>query len=200
MGMSRRKAATFLSVVAIAVSLVVVNARSFGAAAPQKGDVLPDIKIPVPLNNDDKAYLGVEEGAFFTIPQIKAAVVIIEIFSMYCPHCQGEAPEVNRLYTLIENDPGLTGTIKLLGLGAGNSRFEVEVFKKKYSVPFPLFPDEDFAFHQRLGEVRTPYFIGVKINADGTHQVFYSKLGGFGEAQEFLHLMVDLSGLQGGGK
>jgi protein-disulfide isomerase len=113
--MSHRKAGTLLSVVAIIVSLLLFNAQLFGAATPQKGDVLPDIKIPVPHNNNDKAYLGVEEGAFFTIPQIKAAVVIIEIFSMYCPYCQREAPEVNRLYSLIENDPRLKGKIKLSG-------------------------------------------------------------------------------------
>jgi len=197
--MSRRKAVTLLSVVAIAVSLAVVNAHSFGATAPQKGDVLPDIKIPVPLNNDDKAYLGVEQGAFFTIPQIKAAVVIIEIFSMYCPYCQREAPEVNRLYSLIENDPRLRGKIKLIGLGTGNSKFEVEVFKKKYNVPFPLFPDEDFMFHKSFGEVRTPYFIGVRINTDGTHQVFYSKLGGLEGAEQFLRLIIRWSGLNEGG-
>lgn len=197
--MSRRKAGTLLSVVAIAVSLAVVNAQSFGATIPQKGDVLPDIKIQVPPNNDDKTYLGIEEGAFFTIPQIKATVVIIEIFSMYCPYCQREAPEVNRLYTLIENDPALKGKIKLIGLGTGNTRFEVEVFRKNYTVPFPLVPDEDFTVHKGFGEARTPYFIGIRINADRTHQVFYSKLGGFGGAEEFLQLVVKSSGLNEGG-
>jgi len=87
----------------------------------------------------------------------------------------------------------------LIGLGAGNTKFEVEVFRKNYTVPFPLFADEDFAFHKGFGEVRTPYFIGVKINADGTHQVFYSKLGGFGGAEQFLQSVVQLSGLNKGG-
>jgi hypothetical protein len=87
----------------------------------------------------------------------------------------------------------------LIGLGTGNTKFEVEVFKKKYGVPFPLFPDEDFIFHKSFGEVRTPYFIGVKINTDGTHQVFYSKLGGLEGAEQFLRLMIQGSGLNEGG-
>jgi len=192
--MSHNKAGTLLSVVAIVISLMLLSSQSFGAKTPQKGDVLPDIKIPVPHNNADKAYLGVEGGAFFTIPQVKAAVVIIEIFSMYCPYCQREASEVNRLYSLIENDPRLKGKIKLIGLGTGNSKFEVEVFKKKYDVPFPLFPDEDFTFHKRFGEVRTPYFIGVKINTVRTHRVLYSKLGGLEGAEQFLHLVIQWPG------
>lgn len=188
-----------MAMLALAFSLAFLATLSLATGPPQKGDTLPDIAIPVPYHATDKAYLGIAQGAFFKVPQIKAAVVIIEIFSMYCPYCQREAPEVNRLYTLIENNPALKGKIKLIGLGTGNTKFEVEVFRKNYTVPFPLVPDEDFTMHKGFGEVRTPYFIGVRINADGTHQVFYSKLGGFGAAEEFLKLVVQFSGLKEGG-
>jgi len=100
----RRKAGMLLSVAALIISVItLLNSPVFGDKTPQKGDVLPDINIPVPLGNADKEYLGLEGGGFFQIPQIKARAVIIEIFSMYCPYCQREAPEVNRLYHLIEN-------------------------------------------------------------------------------------------------
>jgi peroxiredoxin len=197
--MGHKKAGAFLYLIAVAVSLLFLDAQSFGFKTPQNGDALPDISIPAPHNEAERDYLGIKGGQFFQIPQIKATVVIVEIFSMYCPHCQREAPEVNRLYTLIENNPGLKGQIKLIGLGTGNTTFEVDVFKKKYKVPFPLFPDENFTFHERFGEVRTPYFIGVKINTDQSHRVFYSKLGGFGGAEEFLKLLVQSLELREGG-
>jgi hypothetical protein len=44
--------------------------------------------------------------------------------------------------------------------------------------------------------VRTPYFIGVKINPDGSHQVFYSKLGAFEGVDQFLNKIMQLSGLK----
>ena len=170
---------------------------AFGSNVPPvKGDVLPEIKITVPQNATDRSYLGLEGKGFFKIPQIKATIVIIEIFSMYCPYCQKEAPEVNRLYSIIESNPDLKDKIKLIGIGAGNSSFEVEVYKKKYNVPFPLFPDEDFSIHKCIGEVRTPYFLGVKINDDGTHRIFYSQLGKFKGAELFLELMLQESGLK----
>jgi hypothetical protein len=102
---------------------------------------------------------------------------------------------------MIENNSGLKGKIKIIGIGAGNSSFEIDIFRKKYNVLFPLFPDNDFAVHKRIGEVRTPYFIALKINGDGSHKVIYSKLGGIEKADQFLELMIRLSELdKGGGK
>ena len=165
---------------------------------PVVGGQLPDFKLPFPKGSADKNYLNISGSLFsgsFKIPQIKAEVVIIEIFSMYCPYCQAEAPHVNSLYNKIENNPVLKGRIKLVGIGVGNSEYEVGVFKKKYNIPFPLLPDGDFKIHKLMGEVRTPYFIGIKINADGSHRVFYSKLGAFEGVDQFLTEIVALSGL-----
>ena len=47
------------------------------------GSTLPPIKLLVPDNPQAKKYLGLSMGKYFTIPDIKAEVVIIEIFNMY---------------------------------------------------------------------------------------------------------------------
>lgn len=103
---------------------------------------------------------------------------------------------MNDLYQMIEKNPKSKDRVKLIGIGAGNSPFEVEVFRKNYKIPFPLFADGNYSIHTSLGEVRTPYFIGVKIKGDGKHEVFYSKLGGFKKVNKFLELMLKLSGLK----
>jgi len=168
-----------LAVATGAIAVVLLYCLAFAnTAPPQAGSVLPDMNLPVPERGGERNYLGLEGGAYFKIPEIKAA------------------PEINRMYSIIEKSPDLKGKIKLIGIGAGNSPFEVEIFKKKYTVPFPLFSDEDFTLHKCFGEVRTPYFIGVEINDDGSHRIFYSKLGEFKGAEPFLELMLRLSGLQ----
>jgi thiol-disulfide isomerase/thioredoxin len=115
---------------------------------------------------------------------------------MYCPYCQADAPKINELYQLIEKDSDLKNKIKMVGIGAGNTPFEVEVYKKTYKVPFPLFPDKDFVVHKVCGEPRTPYFIIVRINDDKTHQIIHTQLGEFPGAEKFLELMLKVSGLK----
>ena len=169
---------------------------AWAVSPPAVGGKLPDFSLTSPRENAAKAYLGLSGSGSFSIPQVKARTVVIEIFSMYCPYCQKEAPEVNRLYEKIEADPALKGKIKLIGIGVGNSAFEVATFQKKYKVPFPLFPDADFAVHKLLGEVRTPYFIGLAIQPDGSHRVFHSRLGAFESVEKFLDEIVRASDLK----
>jgi thiol-disulfide isomerase/thioredoxin len=187
-------------VILLAVMTILSLGLGFSALTankpPEKGEVLPVINLPIPKNPVEKGYLGLSGDGFFKIPQIKANVVIVEIFSMYCPYCQKDAPGVNQLHNVIDNNPDLKNKIKLIGIGAGNSSYEVEVFKKTYTVPFPLFPDKDFTIHKACGDVRTPYFIVVKINNDGTHQIVHSQLGGYPGAEPFLELVLKSSGLK----
>src|SRR4030066_1820007 len=173
-----------------------INLTVFAAGKPpEEGGKLPVIKLSIPESAGEKAYLGLKGKGSFTIPQIKAKVLIIEVFSMYCPYCQNEAPRVNELYNAIENNPDLKEKSKIIGIGAGNTPIEVDVFRKKYQIAFPLFPDVDYSIHKVCGEVRTPYFIGVKINDNGTHEVIYSKLGGLQDVNQFLELIRNRSGL-----
>ena len=100
------------------------------------------------------------------------------------------------MFRKIEGDAKLKGRVKLIGIGVGNSAFEVNHFKKTYNIPFPLFPDGDFLIHQQLGQVRTPYFIGLKILADGSHRVYYSRLGGAKDADALLQKLLKESGVR----
>ena len=190
-----KKILFYLTVMILLLSTLAFSALSANKP-PEKGEVLPVIDLPVPKNPDERNYLGLSGSGLFKIPQIKAKVVIIEIFSMYCPYCQKDAPGVNELFRLIENNPDIKNKIKLIGIGAGNSPYEVEVFKKTYNVPFPLFPDKDFTIHKACGEVRTPYFMVVKINEDGTHQIVHNQLGNYPGAEPFLELVLKASGLK----
>jgi peroxiredoxin len=158
---------------------------------PAVGDPFPDLIFELPTITEQIQYLNLKGNLReFRLSQIGAEVLIVEIFSMYCPHCQREAPTLNALYRRIEADPGLAGKLKIIGIGAGNTAFEVDYFRKQYNIPFPLFPDGDFVIHKQLGEVRTPYFFGVHLRKGEPLQVLFSKLGGKADAAQILEEFI----------
>ena len=73
---------TFLLVVTICVfvSSEMVDADS---RPPGEGGLLPEIVLATPKSTEHQNYLGISGKDTFKIPEIKAEVVIIEIFSMY---------------------------------------------------------------------------------------------------------------------
>jgi peroxiredoxin len=163
---------------------------------PVKSDTLLQIRLSIPKDTNEKRYLGISGEGYFRISQIKATVVIIEIFSLYCPYCQASAPEVNALYWMIEQITDFKDRIKMIGIGAGNSVLEVNTFKEQFKIPFPLFPDPDFKIHKDLGEVRTPCFIVIRIKKDRAVEVLHLQEGAFGEAEIYLRKILKDSGLK----
>jgi peroxiredoxin len=181
------------------LALIFLQLYVLGLAANKplvSGGTVATIRLPIPDNPNERKYLGVSGKHPFTIPQVKADLVIIEVFSLYCPQCQTAAPEVNALYQMIEAIPHLKGKTKMIGVGAGNSIVEINTFKEKHRVPFPLFPDPDFAIHKLLEEVRTPYFMVVKLDKNRTCRVIHVKEGPFGEAENFLQQVIETAGLK----
>ena len=132
-----------------------------------KETIISAFELPVPEDKTAQEYLGVSDSGSFSISDIQATVGIVEVCNMYCPHCQRDAPEVNRLYEKLQEDGNLRDRIKLIGIGTGNSLYEVDLFREKYSVVFPLFPDQDMSIARMLGVRGTPTFIGIKRNDDG---------------------------------
>jgi len=167
----------FLALVAVSLVMVPGFAVTSDSLEVNAG-VLSSFPLSIPESTAAKDYLGLNGTGTFTIPQIKANIVIFEIFSMYCPVCQAEAPVVNELNQLIENTSSLKGKVKLIGIGAGNSPFEVEVFRKKYSIQFPIFPDEKLAIQKVIsGPIRTPTFVAVKRSDGKRLSVQHSHVG-----------------------
>jgi len=51
--------------------------------APAEGASLPAIRLPAPKDAGHETYLGVSGNKEFTVADIPAEVVIIEVFNMY---------------------------------------------------------------------------------------------------------------------
>jgi thiol-disulfide isomerase/thioredoxin len=195
----RRLLALFAAVLLLAATAapaLAVEASLAPAACPlPQGKGFPDVTLTGKLSPSQAAYLGLpSEKLPAPLGAIQAEALIVEVFSMYCPYCQKEAPTVNALFELLEIR-GLSERIKIIGIGAGNSDAEVEIYRKKYDVPFPLFSDATFAVHKRVGEVGTPFFYVLTKKPDGSFNVLEASLGCMASPGEFLTEVLEKAGM-----
>lgn len=188
-----------LSVTVLVLMLAVLSQPAAGTEL-RYNQAIGKIKLTVPEDPKIREYLGLKtRTGQFGITEIRPGLLIIQIFNMYCPHCQHYAPKVNDFYKLIQNNPRLKERVMLIGIGVGNSPFEVDIYRKKFSVGFPLFDDKSYAVYNTLQDVLTPHFIGLTLDGKGGYRMVYSASGGFDDPAAFLNDMVRLSGLFPGG-
>lgn len=147
------------------------------------------VRLPVPDNEAVSSALGLSGTGDFSISDIDADAVIVEIFSMYCPHCQREAPLLNQFYETVQKEREAGRKIIIIGIGAGNSDYEVDFFREKFEIQFPLFSDIDYSLHKALGGRKTPHFFIADISGDSSGRVFYDKTGAIEDYGVLLNLI-----------
>lgn len=167
------------------------------SAESKDGSTLPELTLTAPENSEHLKYLGLsaQPGEQFKLTDIQADILVIELFSMYCPYCQKEAPLVNEFYELIRQREDKGVKVKIIGLGASNSQFEVEHFATTYEVSFPLFPDKDMSLYKALGGDGTPGFVGFKLKDSDPPVNVLRNSGGFYNAEDFYQDILQNSGL-----
>ncbi|NCC25515.1 MAG: TlpA family protein disulfide reductase, partial [Deltaproteobacteria bacterium] len=102
-----------------------------GLVVPATAASLPTDRFPdLPL-----AGTGLDDATTpsATLRELPFQVLVVEIFSMYCPHCQREAPAVNELHDILKARYPL-GQVGLVGIGVGNTAYEVNIFRKKFTI------------------------------------------------------------------
>ena len=167
------------------------------AEAPKRLESL-DITLTRPSSEEDVAYLGLEGSSdSFRMCQIKAQVLVIEVFDMYCRFCQGAAPKVDALYELNLRS-GFGNEVKLIGIGRMNTELEVSTFKEKYKVRFPMFADKDLSVTRALQAANegTPHFIVIRMDPGDQVTVVHTSTGAFEDPKAFHEVILERAGLK----
>jgi hypothetical protein len=149
------------------------------------------------LSDADRSYLGLVLPGEFRLKNIRAKYVLMEIFSDSCPHCMLEAPNANRLFRLIKGNPRLRGgdgqpaVLKMLGVGFYGKPGDMEAWRIKHDVPFPLIPDPQAQVGKALDIPGTPTYVVL----DQQGRVLFVHAGEMGSPQKFLRQILDKLGL-----
>lgn len=168
--------------IALALALQCHVALGFQSEQLPAGSRLPRLILPAPDSVQVQKYLGLPTMEPFAMSRINARMLIVEFMSVLCPHCQANAPVMNKLYKVIQDNPALAGDIKIIAIAIGSSKNQVDAFRKKFKVPFPMFPDEGYAVVGDLESLDTPTTVLTTI----TGKVLTSHLGEIRDFDAFL--------------
>ena len=148
---------TFVAIIGLAITFNSLPAFGKGKTPPPATKTsIPQINLSAPKAPELQNYLGVQSDSEFNITQIHTKLILIEILNAFCPDCRKNAPQMNQIFNIIENDADLKPNIKFIGIAAGNNANEVDPFVKEYKIKFPVFPDPDNKIHELLGGAGPP--------------------------------------------
>ena len=123
------------------------------------GETLPDFRLCGPDSAGVQKYLGLKTSDSFSLSQIPAKIILLEVFLLYCPVCLKQAPITNKLYTLFQRDPDLQNDVKVVGIAVQADPSKIAPYKEYVAPIFPIFPDPNLDIHKQLGEPKVPFFI-----------------------------------------
>jgi peroxiredoxin len=148
-----------------------------------------------PQKKEAQDYLGLEgDSKTFTLSQVKADVVIVEVFSWDCHFCQRQAPRMVELYDLLESK-GYSNRVKIIGIGATNSDSEIRQYQNSSKIPFPLIADPDYKSYGIVGQLAIPSISVFMRDANGDWRLVYSKSREQRKAAAMLKDVLSATGL-----
>jgi hypothetical protein len=133
-----------------------------------------------PITEDMAQYLGLAKADAFTVKDVKAPYLLVEQFNSVCPHCIAQAPLMNSLFNLVENDAQMKDKLKFVGAGQGDDETKMKRWKASHNVPFALVPDPDSSFGKAMNF--TPFPVIVVL--DKTGKILFVQIGAFESANE----------------
>ena len=171
-----------MSVCFCAIFLSFFLSRAFSKDPPAAGTLLPQFRLRPPDSKEERSYLGITGNDPFSIDQISAKIIMVEIIGVYCPHCHVQAPSFRKLYYRIKKDSELSKRVKMLAIAVGATPMEVAYLKKASRIPYPVLRDPKFKVHKLLGNPRTPFTF--LVNKKG--KILFEHLGVIGDIDKFL--------------
>ncbi len=146
-----------------------------------------------PVDTKELDYLGLRtDKSIFSVSEIKAEVVIVELVTAYCSYCEGKISRLNEVYQLVQKSP-YSEKIKIIGVGMSNTERELSLFKEKYNIPFPLFADPENKVYAISGRVDMPYWIVLESGQNGEMKEIYSASRELPEPKVFLDMILEKS-------
>jgi thiol-disulfide isomerase/thioredoxin len=125
-------------------------------SAAHRDRPFPDLVLQDPVGPDLASALGVASPQRVRLSEIPGDVLLLEFFNSRCPTCRMQAPQMEEAFRAVASEP-YAGRVRVIAVGAGDLRRDLEAFQRDQRTSYPLVPDPWYDLLGRLGSVpRTP--------------------------------------------
>ncbi|MGJ8649637.1 MAG: peroxiredoxin family protein [Opitutaceae bacterium] len=119
-------------------------------------DIAMSLQLPAPSSKQGKIALGLAaDKTHFQLGELEADLLVVMVFDMYCHVCHQSSENMQAVADRLQNDPNIK-SVCILGLGRGDTDFEVQTFVKKLELEFTCVADRDKSVTDALGVRFTP--------------------------------------------
>ncbi len=127
------------------------------------------------------------DGETFTMSDHRGKPVVLNFWESWCPQCQGEQPDINRVFERYK------GEVVFIGVSNNDTVADGEAYRAEYEVPYPL------AHAPKVWEQFEVPYQPVTAVFDGTGEVVGSVDGPISEATlvELIEKALDATGAGG---
>lgn len=171
------------------------SSGGFGADTAEQESTVK-FTIPSPDSAQTQTYLGLDEMEPFKVTDVKAKIVVIELMSAVCPHCQANAPTMNDVYKIIQADSDLAD-VKVIAIAIADNKAGVETFKKQFKTPFPILLDENHEIKRSMTGLGTPTTMVVSTE---NAKILFTHAGEIPDADKFVKQVKFVKQLEAMGK
>jgi len=141
-----------------------------GCAVSEKTrELISPVSLPRPAAAHQAAYLGLfNAGENFRLHEIRARILVVEVFQSACSLCRHQVDTLRELYLLLERE-ALSGMVKIIGLGYGDDLLAVEEFARRSALPYPLFADPRGEY---VGVDEIPVLFVLALSPEGARVLY----------------------------
>jgi len=166
----------------LALALMLVWSCPQTSQAGSKSLELSQIKLTAPTSAQEKQYLGIDEKRSFALSEVNAKYILLGYYTTNCPHCHEQAPISNQIFKMIQDDPGLSKNVKMLGVIVGGTPQDAESYVNQFKISYPVVTDPFFDIYRKLDKPKVP--LTVLIRKDG--EVLLSVTGAMADPAGFV--------------
>jgi len=170
----RRKAASTILAAICTLLFVATPCRSQTFKPVRVGDTFMPFTLTSNLTQQELKALKLSAAKTFSLSDLKAEIVVVEMLNVHCHTCRLQMPIFNKLWDAIQADKVLKAKVAMIGITVGNNAEEIVAFRRDFQPHYPILADPFKEVYNSLSDPKgTPQTYIIRRGAGDAWFILY---------------------------